>query len=259
MRERYVLINREVTTYMGLYEVRGILTITLKLWREASREDYRRPACHIKSRLSTGRMVHGLGTSPRVRASLTILPDPSIITLIFRLGETIFSAYNLNFQTHLFSILPPSFSRGFKALCDATLPPPDPEQDQEEELHSMEGQGPSYTPPRSIWLAFETLGLLDRYESIVASVGYEHIEAHVLKTCTQRWEKPMLEDLRGWMSDKMVSWMLMPYAREAKSGVCLRSLQWISCFTNEKDSGRGPSYAPRRWVTVRFSYEQNTM
>ena len=31
---------------------------------------------------------------------------------------------------------------------------------------------------------FEELGLIDRYESVIAGVGYEHIEAHVLETCT---------------------------------------------------------------------------
>jgi anaphase-promoting complex subunit 2 len=52
----------------------------------------------------------------------------------------------------------------------------------------------------------------------VASVGYEHIEAHVLATCTGEWERPMLEGLRTWMSDKIVSWMLAPYARGASNG-----------------------------------------
>ncbi|KAG5644323.1 hypothetical protein DXG03_008681 [Asterophora parasitica] len=122
------------------------------------------------------------------------------------LGATIFSAYTLSFQTHLFSILPSTFARAFKALCASTLPPTDPEAEVNAEARS--GQ---------IWAAFETLGLLDRYESIVASVGYEHIEAHVLATCTGEWSKPMMEDLRTWMSDKIVSWMLLPYARGASN------------------------------------------
>ena len=130
----------------------------------------------IKFCLSNGRTVHGLGTSSRVRASSTILPNPSIIPLIFRLEETIFSAYTLHLQTYFFSILPPSFSRGFKAFCAATLPPPESEHKQEK-AHRTDEQGQSHppSPPRTNCLVFETLGLPDRYESIIASVDYEHV------------------------------------------------------------------------------------
>lgn len=148
-------------------------------------------------------MVQSMVATPGVRSnylsSTTIDPNK-----IYRLGPTFFSAFTLTFQTHLFSILPPSFSRGFKALIVATLPPSD-----------------STIPPppnRHLWNAFESLGLLDRLDSIIASVGYEHIEAHVLATCTGDWSKPMMETLRAWMSDKMVSWMLLPYARGASNG-----------------------------------------
>ncbi|KAG6879047.1 hypothetical protein C0992_005592, partial [Termitomyces sp. T32_za158] len=120
------------------------------------------------------------------------------------LGPTVLSAYTLNFQTHLFSTLPPSFTSAFKALCKSSLPSNDA-------TPLPEARGPR------LWAAFETLGLLDRYEYIVASVGYEHIEHYVLDVCSGSWSKPMLEDLRTWMSDKMVSWMLLPYARGATS------------------------------------------
>ncbi|KAF8059585.1 hypothetical protein FPV67DRAFT_362380 [Lyophyllum atratum] len=155
--------------------------------------------------------------------------DPAVISqLVYRLlewytawspppelGATIFSAYTLNFQTHLFSTLPPTFSLAFKTLCASTLPPSDPDPDAEPNPAAQN---------RDIWAAFETLGLLDRYEYIVASVGYEHIEAHVLATCTGEWSKPMMEELRTWMSDKMVSWMLLPYARGASSAEEARAL-----------------------------------
>jgi anaphase-promoting complex subunit 2 len=118
-----------------------------------------------------------------------------------RLGHTILSAYTLNFQTHLFSILPPIFARGFKALCASTLSDAEP---------------PTAIHP-TIWNAFDTLGLVDRYESLIASVGYEHIEAHVLEVCAGRWTEPMLNGLRDWMSDKIVPWMLLPYARGAST------------------------------------------
>ncbi|KAG5724840.1 Anaphase-promoting complex subunit 2 [Termitomyces sp. T112] len=122
------------------------------------------------------------------------------------LGPTISSAYTLNFQTQLFSILPPTFTSAFKALCKSSLP-----------SDEYDATVPCEARESRLWAAFETLGLLDRYEYIVASVGYEHIEQHVLDVCEGSWSKPMLEDLRSWMSDKMVSWMLLPYARGATS------------------------------------------
>ncbi|KAJ6485260.1 hypothetical protein DFH09DRAFT_1252884 [Mycena vulgaris] len=92
------------------------------------------------------------------------------------------------FQTQLFSILPPEFVRGFKALCASTL---------------------------AMWEAFEILGLTDRYEGIIASVGYERIEEYVRETWTGKWDKPCLEDLRLWMSVQIVPWMLPMYAKGA--------------------------------------------
>ena len=35
------------------------------------------------------------------------------------------------------------------------------------------------------------LGLIDPYESIIAIIGHEYIEEHVLKTRTGEWAKPM--------------------------------------------------------------------
>ena len=52
-------------------------------------------------------------------------------------------------------------------------------------------------------------------------MGYEFIEDHVLKMCTGEWAKPMLEDLRAWMSEKVVPWMLHVYARGATNGLVL--------------------------------------
>ncbi|KAJ7878833.1 hypothetical protein B0H14DRAFT_3083005 [Mycena olivaceomarginata] len=98
---------------------------------------------------------------------------------IDELGPTIRAAYTLTFQTQLFSILPPAF-----------LAPP-------------------------MWEAFEVLGLTDRYEGIIASVGYERIEDYVRETCTGRWDKPCLEELRVWMTEQIVPWMLPMYAKGA--------------------------------------------
>ena len=58
---------------------------------------------------------------------------------------------------------------------------------------------------------------MDRYESLIASVGYEHIENDVLETCTGRWSEPMLGGLRDWMTDEIVPWLLMTYAPGAKN------------------------------------------
>ncbi len=54
-----------------------------------------------------------------------------------RLGSPIMTAFNMEFQTHFFSILPPTFPSAFKALCASTL--------GEEEDPEM-------------WKTFETLG-----------------------------------------------------------------------------------------------------
>ncbi|KAJ4482432.1 hypothetical protein J3R30DRAFT_3459466 [Lentinula aciculospora] len=147
-----------------------------------------------------------------------------ILNLIFRLlqwykrwlpmqelGATLHSAFVLSFQTQLFSALTPTFVRGFKELCASTLPSTDPETD-----------GPA--PNVEMWKAFETLGLLDRYENIIASVGYEHIEAHVVATCTGQWSVSMLGQLRKWMTDKVVPWMLLMYARNATSADDARAM-----------------------------------
>ncbi|KAJ6453076.1 hypothetical protein C8R45DRAFT_1056934 [Mycena sanguinolenta] len=115
---------------------------------------------------------------------------------IDELGPTIRAAYTLTFQTQLFSMLPPGFVRGFKALCASTLVPV-----------------AQNTP--QMWEAFEVLGLTDRYEGIIASVGYERIEDYVRETCTGQWEKPCLEDLRAWMTVQIVPWMLPMYAKGA--------------------------------------------
>src|SRR5262249_40362216 len=124
-----------------------------------------------------------------------------------RLGFAIFSAFTTAFHTHLLSTLPPTFAGGFKALCASTLKP--------YEDHNPQAASISVGP--QIWAAFETLGLMDRYESLIASVGYEHIEAHVISTCAGRWSESVLEELRDWMTNIIVPWMLWPYARGAST------------------------------------------
>ena len=42
----------------------------------------------------------------------------------------------------------------------------------------------------------------------------------MLKTCTGEWAKPMMEDLRAWMSERVVLWMLHVYARGVANHTC---------------------------------------
>lgn len=137
--------------------------------------------------------------SPRVSRLQSPLTFPNQHS---SLRATIFSAYTLSFQTRLFSALPPSFNLAFKQLCAALLEPPP----------SM-----SWNVNSKIWKNFDLLGLIDRYENVIASVGYEFIEQHVWETYKGRWDKPILEDLRVWMSDRVVPWMLQVYARGASN------------------------------------------
>ncbi|KAF8191477.1 ubiquitin-protein ligase [Mycena galopus ATCC 62051] len=140
---------------------------------------------------------------------LGILGHECVLRLVYRLvewyrawapidelGPTIRAAYTLTFHTQLFSFLPPGFVRGFKALCASTL--------VTVAQHTQQ-----------MWESFEVLGLTDRYEGIIASVGYERIEDYVRETCTGKWDKPCLEDLRRWMSEQIVPWMLPMYAKGA--------------------------------------------
>ncbi|KDQ25445.1 hypothetical protein PLEOSDRAFT_1113443 [Pleurotus ostreatus PC15] len=119
------------------------------------------------------------------------------------LGAAFQSVYINFFQTHLFSILPESFSSAFKDLIASTLAP--------------EEEGEALKQDHQIWSTFDALGFIDRFESLIASVGYEHIERHVLETCTGQWGEPMLTPTRDWMTAKIVPWMIHVYGRNITS------------------------------------------
>lgn len=146
----------------------------------------------------------------------------NIYLIYLSLGPTMISAYTLAFQTHVFSVLPPSFARGIKALVSATL--------QRTVSQSQDPQD------RVLWQAFDTLSLIDRYETLIASIGYEFIESYVEETCAGKWSEPMLATLRAWMIDKIVPWMLYPFARGATNGNLLQSSKML---TYKLPSGRG--------------------
>lgn len=152
-----------------------------------------------------------------ISPSLATEPAHSFIS---RLGATIISTYTLLFQTHLFSVLPPSFTRGFRDLIHLTFGLTHRSSAPEwlaEIIDNSQGQPlPRIDIP--LWAAFEDLGLLDRYESLVSGVCHEYVEAHIIETCTKKWDEPMLYKTREWMADKIVPWMVMPYARGARTG-----------------------------------------
>ncbi len=120
-----------------------------------------------------------------------------------RLGVTLITTFTMEFQKHIFSSLPPSFPPAYKKLCQSTVGAP---------------------VDLKLWGDFERLGLLDRFESLIASVGYEQIERRVAETCPGNWNGPMLKNLRDWSSQKIVPWMVLPFARGARTSECLLHL-----------------------------------
>ena len=109
---------------------------------------------------------------------------------------------------HIFSILPSSFSQGFKKLVATTL---NPEYAMKPPVW-MATLFPSTTDStqqrwdQPLWLAFEQIGMIERYESLISSVCYEHIESHILKECSRVWDQPSLSLMRTWMTDQIVPW-----------------------------------------------------
>ena len=150
-----------------------------------------------------------MGTWTRVSVTL-ISASPLIGVVLHRFGHQVLSAFNHTFQTHIFSVLPASFSSGFKSLIEMTLEP---------YLDTEESRNRSKEHPTDLrlWAGFECLGMLERYESLISSVCYEAIEKRVLDRCAKSWEEPELANLREWMTDCVVPWMLLPYARGARN------------------------------------------
>ena len=147
------------------------------------------------------------------------LQRKSIVLLSFhRLGTSMINAYNLAFQTHVYSVLPASFTQGFKALVTLTFNLTH-DATGSEWLFTLfpKSDRPSTRVDLPLWNAFQQLGLSDRYESLISSICYEYVEGYILKTCAQKWDEPMLSSIRSWMADKIVPWMIMPFARGARN------------------------------------------
>ena len=222
MRRNQHLITDDLMKYMAEYDVRRSSLLLIKY------SSYHRPAgtptlsadsC-CDWRIGT---LHGLPVASKCAQLPASCPLPSYDTSPSRLGHTISSAYIVTFQTHVFSVLPATFAAGFKRLLAATL---------ELSTEGVTPEIPASVQDSRLWPSFELLGLADRYESLIASVCYEHIEKHVVETCAGKWDEPMLSPLREWMAEKVVPWMLLPYARGAKTGAwSVPSLPLFFCLT----------------------------
>ena len=139
------------------------------------------------------------------------------------MGNTPFASYTETFKTQFHAALPYTFADGFKVLISSTITftqtgePPD----WMVHLFPPPSQGVYSRVDEPLWRAFERLGIQERYDSIVASVCFEHIEQHILETCEGGWDKPMLATIRAWMTDNIVPWMMMPFARGARNGMLM--------------------------------------
>jgi anaphase-promoting complex subunit 2 len=210
MRKSQHLITREVDAYMALYEVevsarlQCMMSLNLHYRAIQTQNQYDRLYIAWSSGMTRGNQLQS-------KYQVYLLPS-CVRSIYASLGPTIISAYTLAFQTHIFSVLPPSFARGIKALVSATL-----------QRIICQSQDPQ---DRVLWQAFDTLNLIDRYESLIASIGYEIIESHVMETCAGEWTEPMLGTLRAWMVDNIVPWMLHPFARGATNGDSLLVMQF---------------------------------
>jgi anaphase-promoting complex subunit 2 len=69
----------------------------------------------------------------------------------------------------------------------------------------------------------------------------------------------MLEDLRMWMSEKVVPWMLHIYARGATTRRFCATFFRVVLFDDSITSGGGENDVAGRWVALRFPYQQDPM
>lgn len=93
------------------------------------------------------------------------------------------------------------------------------------------------------------MGMLERFESLISSVCYEAIEKRVWDKCAKSWEEPELANLREWMTDCIVPWMLLPYARGARN--CTRSPHLVFFLADFPfPSGGSKGDASRCWGEV---------
>ncbi|GJE99308.1 Anaphase-promoting complex subunit 2 domain-containing protein [Phanerochaete sordida] len=133
------------------------------------------------------------------------------------MGASALSAFTCTFQTHLYSILPPSFTTGFRDLISATFDFTSFEAAPQWLLTRFPCPHGIPRPDFTLWTIMQELGLIERYETLILSVCYERIEGHVLEASEKVWDRQMLQEMRDWMSREVVPWLTMPYARDARS------------------------------------------
>jgi anaphase-promoting complex subunit 2 len=144
---------------------------------------------------------------PPEYVSFSLRFTPYVLTFNVSLGPSVNSIFTTAFQTHIFSALPRSFTAGLATLIRWTMSPP-PE--------TLTVVPPTITDG-TIWTHFETLGLVDRYESVLTGTCYAHIEQHVRASCAGEFAQPMLVPLRSWMADNILPWMVHPFAQTART------------------------------------------
>ncbi|KZW04109.1 hypothetical protein EXIGLDRAFT_716114 [Exidia glandulosa HHB12029] len=112
------------------------------------------------------------------------------------LGGAFDGIFYTTFKSNLHIALPPSFPEAFVYLVQSTIGDLS-DTDLFKELHM--------------------LGMLDRYEALVASVVCEQIERQIETLCPGKWDEPRLPELRHWLGDKVVAWLMEQYSRAGTS------------------------------------------
>jgi len=114
-----------------------------------------------------------------------------------RFGPSFANMFKRSFTANLHVALPPQFHSGFVALVRS----------------SLTGGGPA-----GLFAQLEILGVLDHFESLIASVICNLIEERILETCPQQWATPQLAALREWLGEAIVpaATSYPPHARHSK-------------------------------------------
>lgn len=75
-----------------------------------------------------------------------------------------------------------------------------------------------------------------------------------METCAKKWDESMLTPLREWMAEKIVPWMVMPYARGARSGASPASWYSDACLMDLLSSPADEARSMLQGVGSRFDY-----
>jgi anaphase-promoting complex subunit 2 len=111
------------------------------------------------------------------------------------------------------------FRRAFRILLLASLPSTFPQAFKETVIHIL---------PKSadfvghFFGMLDGLAILDDFETVIAGVLKDEIEAKVMEVCPMQWTEPQLPGLRRWFQETVVPWLSAVYARASGqvSGKC---------------------------------------